>query len=115
MKARGFIPLSRAARFISRAMGAPSRRSSLNDARFRERGEGAVLLDVAQTLHGNVHDDGLAELGDEDAAALEVRFAAYFPGRVELRGARLVRIAPAYLRAFAGHVTASCHSSAMLA
>ena len=49
-----------------------------------------MLLDVAETLYGSVHDDGFPEFGDVYAAALEVRLPADLARRVELRRAGFV-------------------------
>ncbi len=83
----------------------------LNRAGFLERGVGAVLLDGLETLHRNINNDGLAELGDVDTAFLEVGLAADLPGGVKLGRAGAVRIPPAHLRAFPGDVAGACHKS----
>ncbi len=75
----------------------------------------AVLLDVAKTLGGDVDEDGGTELGDEDAALLEVCLAAHLAGRVELRSTRTVRVPSAYLSCLSGDCAFACHSSGMVA
>ena len=84
---------------------------TLNSADLFERGEGTVLLNSFETLHRNIHDNRLAELGDIDAPLLEICLAADLASRVELRRAGAVRVPPADLRAFPGNFTLSCHKN----
>lgn len=62
----------------------------LHDSSLLQGLVGAVLFHVAKTRDGDINQDGLAELGDEDAALLEVCLAADLAGRIELRRARAV-------------------------
>ena len=66
-----------------------------------------MLLDVAETLHGSVHNHGFPELGDVYAAALDIRLAPDLAGRIELCRAGLIRITPANLRCFSSDDTTS--------
>src|SRR3989344_5403289 len=86
-----------------------------NSSCFSEGGEGAVLLNSLKPLDRDVHNDGLAELGNIDAAPLEVGLATYLASRVILRRAGAVRIPPADLRALTGDFALSRHSHRMVA
>src|SRR3989344_1158177 len=87
---------------------------TLNSADLFERGEGTVLLNSFETLHRNIHDNRLAELGDVDTPLLEICLAANLTGRIELRRAGTVRVPPADLRALPGDFAGSCHSRRMV-
>ena len=69
----------------------------LNNSGFLQGCVCTVLLDVAHTLSGDGHEDGLTELRYENAALLEVSLTANLAGRVELRSTRTVRVPSAYL------------------
>ena len=88
--------------------------SLLDDPYFLEGSESTVLLDGAEALSRDVHEEGLAELRDEDVALLEVSLAAYLSGRVELSSTRPVRVPSAYLGCLSCYCAASCHSPRML-
>ncbi len=87
----------------------------LNRTYFFERGVGAVLLDGFETLRRDVHDDGLIEFGDVDAALLKVRLAADLAGWIKLRRAGAIGVPPANLRTLPGNFTSACHSGRMVA
>ena len=74
----------------------------------------AVFLDVAETLCGDVDEDGSAELGNEDATLLEVCLAAHLSCWVELRSTRPVRVPSAYQCCLSRYCAFSCHSSGMV-
>src|SRR3989338_5508515 len=86
----------------------------LNRPGLLEGGVGAVLFNSFETLHRDIHNNGCAELGDVDAAFLEVRLTADLAGRVTLRRAGAVRVPPADLRALPGNFTLPCHSGSMV-
>lgn len=86
----------------------------LDDPRLLERREGAVLLEGLESLHRKVDDDCLPKLRDVDAALLKIRLSTDLAGRVKLRRADAVAVAPADLRALSGDFTSSCHSESML-
>lgn len=87
----------------------------LDDLRFFEGGVGAVFLDRFQSLYGHVNDDGLTDLRNEDAAALEIGLAAHLARRIELGSTGTVRVPPADLRALSSDFADTCHSRRMLA
>ena len=87
----------RALHYVYKEKGRMVPAVSLDYLRLLEGGECAILLDVAHALGADIHEDILAELGDEDAALLEVRLAAYLSSRVKLRRTGTVRVPPADL------------------
>ncbi len=70
---------------------------------------------MAESFYGYVHNHGLLEFRDVEAAALEVGLTTYLTGRVELRCAGTVGIPSADLRALAGDVAYASHSRRMVA
>ena len=88
---------------------------SLNRAGFFKGCESAVLFNSLKAFDGYVHDDGFVQLGNKNAALLEVGLAAHLACRIKLGRAGAVRIPPAYLRALPSDFTCSCHSGRMVA
>jgi hypothetical protein len=64
---------------------------------------------VAESLRGDIDQDGFAEFGDIDAALLEIGATAHLTDRVVLRCAGTVGVPPANLRAFSSDVAFACH------
>lgn len=62
----------------------------LENPGLRKSGECAVLLNVLQALGGDINENRGAGFRNENAALLEIRFAAYLAGRVELRSTRTI-------------------------
>ena len=87
---------------------------TLNSADLFERGEGTVLLNSFETLHRNIHDNGLTELAYIDAALLEIGLATDLAGRVELRRAGTIGVPPTDLSGLASDFAGSCHSRRMV-
>ena len=74
-----------------------------------------MFFDSFEAFEGEVHDDGLPELAYIDAAPLKIGLAAHLAGRVKLRRAGAVGIAPADLCALTGNLAGACHSCRMVA
>ena len=74
------------------------RRKLLNNAGFLQRSESTALFNCLESFHRDGRYDRLTELGDVDAALLEIGRAADLTGRVKLRRAGTIRIPPAHLR-----------------
>ena len=69
-----------------------------------------MFFDGLEAFDGDIHDNGLPELRNVDATALEIGFAAHLAGGVELRRASAIRVPSTNLGRFTCYVTLSCHN-----